>query len=62
MSEISKEKSMKICQINREIYYTQKLINLINERGEITKEDHYDLIVLERMLNNLEDKLRKYTE
>ena len=62
MFGISKEQSMKICQINREIYYTQKLINLINERDEITREDHYDLIVLERMLNNLEDKLRKYTE
>lgn len=62
MSEISKEKSMKICQINREIYYTKKLINLINERDEITREDHYDLIVLERMLNNLEDKLKKHIE
>lgn len=62
MFEIPKERSMEICQINREIYYTQKLINLINERGEITKEDYYDLIVLERMLNNLEDKLRKCTE
>lgn len=62
MFGISKEQSMKICQINREIYYTKKLINLINERDEITGEDYYDLIVLERMLNNLEDKLRKYTE